>query len=330
VRIDGTRVQYKPCHFDEIKEHGVLSSGVGRAEVLLTPGVFLRIGDQSSVRMLDNRLVNTRVDVLSGNVAVESDDPEMSVKDAPVTLLYRNYEIRLVKHGFLEIGTNPAQMQVYNGEVIVTNGNDKVTVKEGRTLSFTGALITDKFDKNRADRLTVWARDRSQFLSATNIASARDLGSAFSGSNWYFNAYFGAFTFIPRRGTAWNPWGFGFFSPNTIRYYQVPPNFGTGIGLGIDAANREIQHPGRPGSDGSMPVQSSTVSPFGQRGTDPANSNSAVNAAGQARGNSMPVVGSPIRSGANAGAPPPPPPAPVAQPPASDPGGRGAATASGR
>src|ERR1700679_3998981 len=95
VSIDGAQVQPKVGKFQEIKVQSVLSTALGRAEVLLTPGVFLRLGENSSIRMIDNRLVSTRVDVLSGNVILESDDPQMDLKDSPVVLLYKNYEIRM-------------------------------------------------------------------------------------------------------------------------------------------------------------------------------------------------------------------------------------------
>ena len=45
VSIDGTPVQSRIGKFPEVKEQGVLSTGLGRAEVLLTPGVFLRLGE---------------------------------------------------------------------------------------------------------------------------------------------------------------------------------------------------------------------------------------------------------------------------------------------
>ena len=76
------------------------------------------MGENSSVRMIDNRLVSTRVDILSGNVILESDDPQMDVKDSPVVLLYKDYEIRMVKHGLAEINSDPGQLKVFKGEVI--------------------------------------------------------------------------------------------------------------------------------------------------------------------------------------------------------------------
>jgi hypothetical protein len=246
VSIDGIPVQSQAGRFSEVKEKSVLSTTRGRAEVLLTPGVFLRIGENSSIRMLDNRLVSTRVDILSGNAIVESDDPQMDVKDSAVVLLYKDYEIRLVKHGLVEINSDPGQLKVFKGEALVnTEGSDlnRATVKEGRLLPFSAALLTEKFDDRAGDDLFLWARDRSQNLSAANMASARSLSNSFasgygsgypSGGNWnggwYFNQYFDMYTFVPGSGTLWSPFGYGFFSPYTIYNYYSPTAYWYGGG----------------------------------------------------------------------------------------------------
>src|ERR1700743_3590077 len=135
VSVDNGSVQSKPGRFSEVKKQSVLCTAQGRAEVLLTPGVFLRVGENSAIKMLDNRLVSTRVAILSGTGIVESDDPQMSVRDSPVTLIYRDYVIRLVKRGLVEISSNPAQLKVYKGEAVVdvttaAGTNDQATAGE--------------------------------------------------------------------------------------------------------------------------------------------------------------------------------------------------------
>ncbi|MGA2715805.1 MAG: hypothetical protein ABSG41_22110, partial [Bryobacteraceae bacterium] len=119
VSIDGMPVQSKVGKFPEVKDQSVLSTSLGRAEVLLTPGVFLRLGENSSIRMIDTRLVSTRVDILSGSVMLESDDPQMNLKDSPVVLLYKDYEIRMQKHGLAELNSDPGQLKVFKGEALV-------------------------------------------------------------------------------------------------------------------------------------------------------------------------------------------------------------------
>jgi len=281
ISIDGTPVQSKVARFSDIKEQSVLSTGLGRAEVLLTPGVFLRVGENSSIKMLDNRLISTRVEIMSGNVIVESDDPQMSIKDSPVSLIYKDYEIRMVKHGLIEIGTDPAQMKVYGGEAIVTTDagtNNRATVKEGRLLNFSAALLTENFNDKVGDDLFIWARDRSQSISAANMSSARSLNSGGYGngygngfgsgygtgyglgsgygygsgygaglggwnSGWYYNPYLDMFTFVPGAGMYWNTFGYGFFSPGTIYNYYSPSSYwyGGGGARGTGSIGRPLE-----------------------------------------------------------------------------------------
>jgi len=64
-------VEPKFGQFPDIKENQEFRTEEGRAEVLLTPGVFLRMGENSAIRMLSTHLTDTRVEVLSGSAVVE-------------------------------------------------------------------------------------------------------------------------------------------------------------------------------------------------------------------------------------------------------------------
>ncbi|MEQ1949455.1 MAG: hypothetical protein ABL995_19850, partial [Bryobacteraceae bacterium] len=71
VAIDGEATQPKFAQFPEVKNGQVLSTAEGRVEMLLTPGVFLRLSENSSVKMVSNSLANTRVEVLTGTALIE-------------------------------------------------------------------------------------------------------------------------------------------------------------------------------------------------------------------------------------------------------------------
>jgi len=243
VSIDGAQIQAKASVFPQIKDQGVLSTARGRAEILLTPGVFLRVGENSSIRMLDTRLTSTRVDILSGSVIVESDDPQMTIKDSPVTLLYKDYELHMGKHGLFEVTSDPAQMKVFKGEVEVSTSSNRVVVKEDHLMPFAAGLTTEKFDPKSGDDLYIWARERSENLSAANMSSARSIstgscfvacangGGAWNGG-WYYNPYFDMITYVPMAGTFWSPFGYGFFSPVTIGQYYAPVSTLANRGIG--------------------------------------------------------------------------------------------------
>jgi hypothetical protein len=250
VSIDGVQVNSRPGHFEELKEQSVLRTARGRAEVLLTPGVFLRVGENSAVRMLDNRLVSTRVEIVSGGATVETDaqpGDNGKYKNPAVTVIFKSYEIELVKDGLLEINTDPAQVRVFKGEARVQAGDNRATVRDGHEVFLTAALATDKFDeKTTADDNYIWARDRSAVVSAANMSSARMLAnnsgggsllsggygggyfgaspwaSSMFGGGWYFNPYFGMYTYMPLNGFAFSPFGYGFYSPGMINSVYAP------------------------------------------------------------------------------------------------------------
>src|SRR6185312_6831270 len=91
VSIDGTKLVTQAARFSDMKDQSTLKTGLGRAEILLTPGVILRVAENSSVKMLDNRLMSTRVELLSGTAMLESLESGTTVKDPPVTIVFRDF-----------------------------------------------------------------------------------------------------------------------------------------------------------------------------------------------------------------------------------------------
>jgi hypothetical protein len=181
VSVDGTPLQSKLARFSDLKEQSILRTAQGRAEMLLTPGVFLRVGENSAIKMLDNRLISTRVEILSGTVIAESADPQIPLSDSPIALICNGVVVQLVKYGLVEISSDSAQMKVYRGgaAVDITGAGcagKHVTVKKGQLLTLSTALLTGKFDDKICDELYLWARNRAQKLSAANMSLERSSG----------------------------------------------------------------------------------------------------------------------------------------------------------
>ena len=245
VSIDGQTIESKVGKFTEIKENSILKTTQGRAEILLTPGVYLRVGENTSVKMLDNRLMSTRVEFLGGSAIVESDDPEVSVKDPAVTMVYKDYQIQPLKFGIFEISSDSNQMKVFKGQAKVAGGTEHTVVREGHEMIFSAALLTEKFNEKDVDDLYLWARDRSGSLSAANLASARSLsqggyslnnlylGGMYPGfgfnsglmGGWYLNQALGMYAYVPYDGIFMSPWGYGLFSPGMIDSYYYPGGY---------------------------------------------------------------------------------------------------------
>jgi hypothetical protein len=209
--------------FPDIKENQELRTELGRAEVLLTPGVFLRVGENSSVRMITNRLIDTRVEFISGEAIVESADP---MKENSVTVAYKDFQVHVKKSAVLSFQSEPAQLKVYNGEADVELNGSSVTLKAGKMMPFTAALAAERFDSKDTDTLARWSKQRSQYVSIANMSAAKSLkdGGNWNGNTgaWAYNSFYSMYTYIPGRGTLYSPYGYGLWSPYTVysAYYQ--------------------------------------------------------------------------------------------------------------
>lgn len=212
VTLDGTVVASKFGEFPQVKPQQVVETRLGRAEVMLTPGVTLRLGENSSVRMLSAKLDDTRLEFLRGSGLVEVVEP---IRTDHVTFLFQGAEIPLQKEGLYRLEADPPALLVYQGRTEVSNNGQTYTVKAGRTLSLNSFLV-QKFDSKHGDALYRWAKRRSQQLAAANVSSARSVGVGRRSSGWVFNPYFGTLTFVPAYGQFMSPFGASFWSPFSV------------------------------------------------------------------------------------------------------------------
>jgi len=228
-------IESKFGEFPDVKENQQLRTEEGRAEVLLTPGVFLRLGENSAIRMITNRLIDTRLELLSGEAVVEADE---LLKDNAVTIVYKDYAIQLQKKGVYRFDSQTAQLRVYDGLALVQVGGKTLEVKDGHTLMIDSSLQTASFDKKDTDELYRWGARRSEYISMANVSAAKtvaDSGTYWGTSSWYFNPYYNMFTFLPGYGYGYgfgtgiyyNPFGYTFWSPyNVYSYIYSLPYYG--------------------------------------------------------------------------------------------------------
>jgi len=231
VLLEGTPVEVKYTQFPEVKEGQQLVTEDGRAEVLLSPGSFLRLGENSSFRMTSSRLTDIQFEVLSGTALVEV--AELSKEDH-ITVSFQDRTVSVHKNGLYRFDSQPALFRVYEGEAVIGDGREALTVKKGKQVALDSKMmVADKFDPKVGDELYRWASRRAGYLSMANVASAKsivDRGGSWSTSGWYFNPWYQMFTFIPYRGSYWSPFGFGFYSPTQIYSSFYPRYYGNGGG----------------------------------------------------------------------------------------------------
>src|SRR5580698_9655697 len=208
----------------------------GKAEVLLTPGVFLRIGNNSLVKMISPSITDTEVELDQGHAMIEVTEihPENSLRvdeDGTTT--------QLLKTGLYDFNRNQRELRVFDGKAFVESGREHVDVKGGREVTLAGNDLGQarKFDKKSYAEgdLFRWSSLRSGYLAEANVDAAGMYavngwgGPGGWGAGWCWDPWFDAFTFIPGDGIFYSPFGWGFYSPWWV--YQAP-FYGYGYGYG--------------------------------------------------------------------------------------------------
>src|SRR5271155_1212686 len=118
VFLDDQRVEQKTGKFGQMNNGSELRTEDGRAEVLLTPGTFLRVGANSAIRMLSNQLDDTRVELLSGSAVLNQGSDTLA--STSVTILYNLDQARIKQPGRYRFDSEPPQVKVESGDAEVT------------------------------------------------------------------------------------------------------------------------------------------------------------------------------------------------------------------
>ena len=210
VLLDEKPLEIQPGQFPDMKEKSVLRTQEGRAEILLPPGMFLRVGENASFRMISNRLVDTRLELLSGSGVVEIDSTS---KDSEVTILCKSGSVTFTK-GIYRFDSETARLKVFEGNANVDIDGRSLTVSTGKMIGLTGDTASvEHFDVKDTDSLDHWSRRRGEEVAMANVSAAR---RASTSSAW---------------GNSYNS---GYGSYNSA-YSPLNPCMGMGMGMGMGA-----------------------------------------------------------------------------------------------
>lgn len=222
----------KAAELVELKEGQTLETAEGRAEILLTPGAFLRIGESAAVRMISSRLTAVRVELAAGAALV---DVVELLRDHSLAVDVRGAEVEIEKPGLYRMEADAPRIRVFQGQARVRAGGQTYTLKGGRELALAGgAWVTAKFDPGRAtDPLYRWSKRRAGYIAMANVSAARQAGMmsrSFTGGSWFWNPYFGFATYIPWSDIARSPFGYFYYTPYTVMDVYYPPRRDTSHG----------------------------------------------------------------------------------------------------
>lgn len=209
--INGQPVTQRSIGSAILEPGQVLSTSSGRAEVLLTPGVFLRLGDDSAVQMVSPDLMDTAIHVQRGHAAVEVDQlfPQNHLH-----VVVDNVPVQILKPGFYEFDAERGAALVFSGEAAVQGGNGHWTTIKGHhalNVSEGATLKPAKFDVDAQEQtgLYQWSSLRSNYLAEANAQIAGEYGAGYA-PGWYWNPWMLDYTFLGP-WPFYSPFGWGFY-----------------------------------------------------------------------------------------------------------------------
>ncbi|MGH9645189.1 MAG: FecR domain-containing protein [Bryobacteraceae bacterium] len=215
VQLAGRPVKLDGAIFPEVKRGQTLSTRTGHAEILLTPGVFLRLDNNSSFQMISNRLTDTQVEVLKGSALVEANE---ILKDNRIAVKVGDSETLLLKSGLYHFNADSGQVRAFAGKAQVSDDSTSAELKGGHTLLLGSSLKTDRFNKNQSkDELYAWSEQRDSRLELANVSVARSIrANSLSASLWAWDPWLSTYTFLPHSGWGYNPFGIAWYSPGSV------------------------------------------------------------------------------------------------------------------
>jgi len=222
VYLDDQRLEQKPGKFEQMNNGSELRTEEGRAEVLLTPGTFLRVGSNSAIRMLSNKLEDTRVELLRGSAVLDQGTDTLA--DTSVTILYNLDQVQIKKAGRYRFDSEPPQVKVESGDAAVTDGTKTVEATAGYVVPFDNKLTARKVlgestvtAPGSGDDLDRWDEARNNAVDKSN----QDLSGVIDG--WNNNPdtvlqSLGIPPYIPGMSSAIPPPGYGSYGSGLDPY----------------------------------------------------------------------------------------------------------------
>ena len=183
---------------EDLEAGDVVKTGVdGRVEMLLNPGSYMRIGENSEVELSDNSPENLEVRLIRGTAIMEVTGPDD--EDLLIAITTPHTRMSIIRRGLYRVNVVPGdntELIVRKGRVMLdgshtkVNGGNKVVFSAS---SFSVAKLQD-LDKKSSDTLAAWSYERTGELDKDHPRVAgRALMSVYASlrSSWFNSGLWG-------------------------------------------------------------------------------------------------------------------------------------------
>ena len=210
---------------DDLSAGDLVTTGAAsQVEILLNPGSYLRVGENSVFEFADNSLANLRVRLIKGSAIVEAtglDNTELHI-----TIVTEQAQVLVLRRGVYRINAAPDStgLLVRKGRALVNGNSNNIFSSDARSGSEVvfrgGSFVATKLGKKQQDQFDDWSKTRANTLAKANQKlSPRGLNNDLFRSafwDWGFSAAnpYGIWAFIPSFGcSTFLPFYYGWSSP---------------------------------------------------------------------------------------------------------------------
>ncbi len=211
----------------------VTTGNDGKTEILLNPGSYVRLGENSAFEFQTTSLDDLRLRLNRGSAVFEV----ITDNDFTVVVSTPKANFNIIKSGVYRVDVlndGSGKIAVWKGLAQVGDGQ-ATEIKSGREATVNQSdVAVVKFDRDKENPLDEWSKMRAKELAKANSRLERqdlrsNLISSFNNGNlnlfqsfgfWVFNNYTGSYCFLPF-GYGWSsPYGYGF--GRDLWYMRMP------------------------------------------------------------------------------------------------------------
>lgn len=155
---------------EDLEAGDVVKTGTdGRVEMLLNPGSYLRVGENSEFELSDNSLDNLEVRLSRGTAIVEvtGDDDE----DLLIGITTPHTRMSIVRRGLYRVSVVPGdntELIVRKGRVMLEGSHTKVKGGNKVVFSSTSFSVAKVRSTDKKNELEAWSKNRAHIIAQEN------------------------------------------------------------------------------------------------------------------------------------------------------------------
>ena len=212
VKREGQAPQLLTAQDDLISGDVVTTGSSSQAEILLNPGTYLRLAENTEFVMVNTSLDGLKVRLNKGSAIVEATGTDRVALRIPIVTDQGN--LTILRAGIYRINAAPGSTEVLVRQGLVQLGDDrKSLVKKGQKITIAGKAASSsvaKISKADKDDFDNWSKVRGESLAQANRRlSTRTVNGYLSNASlgwpygfgrwglWTWSARVGCYTFLP-------------------------------------------------------------------------------------------------------------------------------------